>query len=156
MDAHYRIRPASLADVPSLTELERLCFSDPWSAAGIRETIQYETARTFVAEDENQIVGYVMARISGEEGEILDLAVRPDLRRRGIGRQLLLSVWNALGSEGVRELYLEVRESNRAAIELYRGHGFRPVGLRPRYYRNPAEDAIVLRAALSPCGIPGT
>jgi ribosomal-protein-alanine N-acetyltransferase len=156
MDAHYRIRPASLADVPSLTELERVCFSDPWSAAGIRETIQYETARTFVAEAENQIVGYVMARISGEEGEILDLAVRPELRRRGIGRQLLLSVWNALGNEGVRELYLEVRESNRAAIELYRGHGFRPVGLRPRYYRNPAEDAIVLRAALSPCGIPGT
>jgi ribosomal-protein-alanine N-acetyltransferase len=156
MDAHYRIRPASLADVPSLTELERVCFTDPWTAAGIRETIQYETARAFVAEDQNQIVGYVMARISGEEGEILDLAVRPELRRRGIGRQLLLSVWNALGSEGVRELYLEVRESNCAAIELYRGHGFRPVGLRPRYYRNPAEDAIVLRAALSPCGIPGT
>lgn len=155
MDAHYRIRPASLADVPSLAELERVCFSDPWTAAGIRETIQYETARAFVAEDQDQIVGYVMARISGEEGEILDLAVRPELRRRGIGRQLLLSVWNALGSEGVRELYLEVRESNRAAIELYRGHGFRPVGLRPRYYRNPAEDAIVLRAALSPCGIPG-
>jgi ribosomal-protein-alanine N-acetyltransferase len=156
MDARYRIRPASLADVPSLAELERVCFSDPWTAAGIRETIQYETARAFVAEDQDQIVGYVMARMSGEEGEILDLAVRPELRRRGIGRQLLLSVWNALGSEGVRELYLEVRESNRAAIELYRGHGFRPVGLRPRYYRNPAEDAIVLRAALSPCGIPGT
>ena len=155
MDARYRIRPASLADVPSLAELERVCFSDPWTAAGIRETIQYETARAFVAEDEDGIVGYVMARISGEEGEILDLAVRPELRRRGIGRRLLLSVWNALGSEGVRELYLEVRESNRAAIELYRGHGFRPVGLRPRYYRNPAEDAIVLRAALSPCGIPG-
>lgn len=155
MDARYRIRPASLADVPSLAELERVCFSDPWTAAGIRETIQYETARAFVAEDQDAIVGYVMARISGEEGEILDLAVRPELRRRGIGRQLLLSVWNALGNEGVRELYLEVRESNRAAIELYRGHGFRPVGLRPRYYRNPAEDAIVLRAALSPCGIPG-
>ena len=155
MDARYRIRPASLADVPSLAELERVCFSDPWTAAGIRETIQYETARAFVAEDQDRIVGYVMARISGEEGEILDLAVRPELRRRGIGRRLLLSVWNALGSEGVRELYLEVRESNRAAIELYRGHGFRPVGLRPHYYRNPAEDAIVLRAALSPCGIPG-
>jgi [ribosomal protein S18]-alanine N-acetyltransferase len=156
MDAHYRIRPASLADVPSLAELEQVCFSDPWTAAGIRETIQYETARAFVAEDQDRIVGYVMARISGEEGEILDLAVRPELRRRGIGRQLLLSVWNALGSDGVRELYLEVRESNRAAIELYRGQGFRPVGLRPRYYRNPAEDAIVLRAALSPCGIPGS
>ncbi len=156
MDAHYRIRPVSLADVPSLAELERVCFSDPWTAAGIRETIQYETARAFVAEDQDRIVGYVMARISGEEGEILDLAVRPELRRRGIGRRLLLAVWNALGNEGVRELYLEVRESNRAAIELYRGQGFRPVGLRPRYYRNPAEDALVLRVALSPCGIPGT
>jgi len=156
MDARYLIRPASLADVTALAELERVCFSDPWTAAGIRETIQYETARAFVAQDDGRIVGYVMARISGEEGEILDLAVLPRLRRRGIGRQLLVAVWTALGSEGVRELFLEVRESNRAAIELYSGHGFRPVGLRPRYYRNPAEDALVLRAALTPCGIPGT
>ena len=156
MDARYQIRPASLADVAALAELERLCFSDPWTAAGIRETIQYETARAFVAQDDDRIIGYVMARISGEEGEILDLAVLPGLRRRGIGRRLLGTVWTALSSEGVRELFLEVRESNRAAIELYRGNGFRPVGLRPRYYRNPAEDALVLRAALTPCGIPGT
>jgi [ribosomal protein S18]-alanine N-acetyltransferase len=156
MDVPCRIRPASLADVAALAELERACFSDPWTAAGIRETIQYETARTFVAQDSGRIVGYVIARISGQEGEILDLAVLPERRRRGVGQALLSAVWNALQRDGVKELYLEVRESNVAAIELYRRQGFRPVGLRPRYYRNPPEDALVLRAPLPPCGVPGS
>jgi len=156
MEASCRIRPASLADVPALAALEQACFSDPWTAAGIRETIQYETARTFVAQDSGRILGYVMARISGEEGEILDLAVRPEERRRGIARALLASVREALQKDGVREMYLEVRESNRPAIELYRADGFRPVGMRPRYYRNPPEDALVLRAAIGPCGDSGS
>lgn len=156
MDAPLQIRPASLADVAALAELERVCFSDPWTAAAIRETIQYETARTFVAQDSVGIVGFAMARISGEEGEILDLAVLPGKRRRGIGSLLLAAVGKSVQEEGVRELFLEVRESNAAAIGLYQSHGFRPVGLRPRYYRNPPEDALVLRAALGPCGIPGS
>jgi len=156
MDARCHIRPASLADVPALAELEQACFSDPWTAAGIRETIQYETARTFVAQESDRIVGYLIARISGVEGEILDLAVLPERRRRGIGAALLNTTWNALQREGVKELYLEVRETNSAAIALYRQRGFRPVGVRPRYYRNPPEDALVLRAPLTPCGIPGT
>ena len=84
MDAPCRIRPGSLADAPALAELERACFSDPWTAAGIRETIQYETSRSFVALESDRIVGYVIARISGMEGEILDLAVLPEVRRRGI------------------------------------------------------------------------
>ena len=153
MDAPCPIRPALPTDVSALAELERLCFSDPWTAAGIRETIQYETGRAFVALESGRIVGYVMARISSEEGEILDLAVLPSERRRGIGRSLLAAARHALRREGVRELYLEVRESNRPAIELYREQGFRPVGLRSRYYRSPLEDALVLRAALDPCGI---
>lgn len=156
MDARWRIRPALLADVPALAQLEQACFSDPWTAAGIRETIQYETARTFVAQESDQIVGYVIARISGTEGEILDLAVLPERRRRGIGGTLLSTVWNELQSQGVKELYLEVRSTNSAAIALYSARGFRPVGVRPRYYRNPPEDALVLRAPLTPCGIPGT
>lgn len=153
MDAPCPIRPTLPADVPALAELERLCFSDPWTPAGIRETIQYETARAFVAQESGRIVGYVMARISGEEGEILDLAVLPSERRRGIGRSLVGAVREALQREGVGELYLEVRESNHAAIELYRAQGFRPVGLRSRYYRSPPEDALVLRARITPCGI---
>jgi ribosomal-protein-alanine N-acetyltransferase len=148
MDVPCRIRPASLADVPALAELERQCFSDPWTAAGIQETIQYETARAFVAGEEDKLVGYVLARISGEEGEILDLAVLPDKRRRGIGSSLLQAVRQEMEAAGVRELFLEVRESNAAAIALYRTQGFLPVGMRTRYYRNPPEDALVLRTAL--------
>jgi ribosomal-protein-alanine N-acetyltransferase len=146
MVASYQIRPASVADVPAVAAIEQTCFSDPWSPAGLAETIQYGTARAFVAENQAGIVGYIMTRISGEEGEILNLAVLPRDRRRGIARRLLAAGVDALVAEGVREAYLEVRESNEPAITLYRSAGFRPVGLRPDYYRNPPEDALVLRA----------
>jgi ribosomal-protein-alanine acetyltransferase len=150
MDATYRIRPATVADVTAIAAIERACFSDPWTAAGIAETIQYGTARAFVAVDSGRVVGYVMARISGEEAEILNLAVLPDDRRRGLARQLLTAGLAALVESKVADVYLEVRESNAGAIALYQGFGFRPVGLRSDYYRNPREDALVLRAALIP------
>lgn len=150
MDASYRIRPATLADVPAIAGIERACFSDPWTVGGITETIQYETARAFVAVDSDRVAGYVMARISGEEAEILNLAVLPDDRRRGVARQLLAAGLAALTESRVSEVYLEVRQSNDAAHTLYRSFGFRPVGLRSDYYRNPREDALVLRAALTP------
>lgn len=152
MDAPFRIRPAAIADVPSLVIVERACFSDPWSARSLEEVIHSETSRAFVAETESGVVGYVLARTSAKEGEILDLAVLPRSRRRGIARCLLAAVSEALREAGVDEVYLEVRESNRAAIALYEAEGYRPVGMRTRYYRNPPEDALVLRAALLPRG----
>lgn len=148
MGEPYLIRRASPADVPALVAIEQACFSDPWTAAGIRETIQYETSRTFVAESGGSTVGYVMARISGEEGEILNLAVLPRSRRKGIARCLLDEALGSIAAAGVTEAYLEVRQSNGQAIALYQSQGFRPVGLRPDYYRDPREDALVLRAPL--------
>ena len=144
----YLIRRASSADVSALAEIERMCFSDPWTASGIQETIQYETTRAFVAESGDRAVGYVMARISGEEGEILNLAVLPKSRRKGIARCLLAEALGSIAAAGVTEAYLEVRQSNEEAIGLYQSQGFRPVGLRPDYYRDPQEDALVLRAPL--------
>jgi ribosomal-protein-alanine N-acetyltransferase len=144
----YLIRRVSSADVPALVVIERECFSDPWTASGIRETIQYETARGFVAESGGKAVGYVMARISGEEGEILNLAVLPKSRRKGIARCLLAEALGSIAAAGVTEAYLEVRQSNEEALALYQASGFRPVGVRPDYYRDPREDALVLRAAL--------
>jgi ribosomal-protein-alanine N-acetyltransferase len=149
MDGRYQIRRASLADVPALVEIERGCFSDPWSATGIGESIQSETSFVFVAENAAGIVGYVMARTSGEEGEILNLAVLPAHRRRRLARRLLGEAVGVMMGARVKEVYLEVRESNAAAIQLYRAHGFRPVGLRPSYYRSPLEDALVLRAPIT-------
>jgi len=150
MGALYQIRPATLADVPVLLVLERECFSDPWSAQSIGDAIQSGTSRAFVAEHRTDVVGYILARISGREGEILDLAVLPRARRQGIARDLLGTVSEALREAGVQEVYLEVRESNQPAIALYQAEGYRPMGMRPHYYRNPPEDAVVLGAALPP------
>ena len=82
---------------------------------------------------------------AADEGEILNLAVAPPGRRRGLGRALVRGVLDALTSRGARAIYLEVRESNAPARALYAAHGFREVGRRKQYYRRPVEDAIVLR-----------
>ena len=148
MDARYRIRRATNADAASLAEIERRCFTDPWSTAGIVETIQHGTTIGLVVECGEGVIGYLMARISGEEGEILNLAVLPKSRRKGIARCLLEEALGSIAAAGVLEVYLEVRQSNDPALSLYQAHGFRPVGLRPDYYRDPREDALVLRAPL--------
>jgi len=148
MESRYRIRPATPADAAPLAAIERACFSDPWSQAGISETIQNETNAVLVIDSESGLVGHLMARVAAGEGEILNLAVMASHRRQGLGRRLLRAGVAAMFRAGAREAYLEVRESNRAAIELYRSEGFRPVGLRPGYYRDPPEDALVLRTPL--------
>jgi ribosomal-protein-alanine N-acetyltransferase len=84
-----------------------------------------------------------------DEGELANLAVAPELRSRGIGRLLLDAILQNATTRGVRQLYLEVRESNVAARGLYLGRGFEQVGRRKRYYRSPTEDALILRRALN-------
>jgi ribosomal-protein-alanine acetyltransferase len=148
MDAPYRIRTPELADVAGILEVERACFDDPWSARAIQEAMQSETSCAFLAENTSGILGFVLARTTGPEAEILDLAVSPRARRMGIARGLLRAVREQARGSGVEEIFLEVRESNRAAISLYEGEGYRPVGMRHRYYRNPSEDALVLRIAV--------
>lgn len=149
MDARFMIRPADPGDVPAIAALERVCFSDPWNTSSLLEVVQSETSFGLVGLDSGQVVGYLMARLSGEEGEILNLAVAPGYRRRGLAKALLHFGLGRMLDSGAMEAYLEVRESNRAAIGLYHEHGFRPVGLRPDYYRNPRESALVLRCALA-------
>lgn len=91
------------------------------------------------------MAGYVVALDAADEGEILNLAVAPAGRRRGLGRALVQDILGALAERGVRYVYLEVRESNAPARALYAAHGFKEVGRRTQYYRRPVEDAIVLR-----------
>ena len=98
-----------------------------------------------MAEDGDKIAGYVVALDAADEGEILNLAVAPDGRRRGLGRELVRAILDALGKREVGQVYLEVRESNAAARALYAAFGFQDVGRRKQYYRRPVEDAIVLR-----------
>ena len=148
MDAHWQIRLARPADAPGLVPIERRCFSDPWSATAFEELFRSPLGLGLVAERRGSVEGYIVARAVSGEAEILNLAVVPEARRGGLGGQLLVAGLAALGGIGAREVFLEVRERNLAARQLYLRHGFRPVGVRARYYRNPVEDAIVLRLAL--------
>ncbi|MBA3497775.1 MAG: ribosomal protein S18-alanine N-acetyltransferase [Gemmatimonadales bacterium] len=128
--------------------IERRAFSDPWSEASFHEALVSPWTFGLVAEAGRGMAGYLIAREVAGTGEVLNLAVAPDLRRRGVGGALLEAGLSALRRRKVDEVFLEVRESNISAQALYVGHGFRPVGQRAAYYRNPKEDAVVLRLEL--------
>jgi ribosomal-protein-alanine acetyltransferase len=148
MDAPYRIRSALPADAAGLVTIERQAFSDPWSEASFREALDSPWTFGLIAEGARRVAGYLIAREVAGTGEVLNLAVAPEFRRRGIGGALLEAGLAALRRRKVDEVFLEVRESNISAQALYIGYGFRPVGQRAAYYRNPKEDALVLRLEL--------
>jgi ribosomal-protein-alanine N-acetyltransferase len=148
MENHFRIRSAETPDAAAIWAVECRSFSDPWSLSGIGEMIESANTQTLVAESDGAVAGFLVARSVRAEGEILNLAVLPQHRRRGLGRELLTAGLDWLRKGGVREVYLEVRQSNAAALAMYQARGFRPVGVRPDYYRNPREDALVLRCLL--------
>jgi ribosomal-protein-alanine N-acetyltransferase len=148
MDARYPIRPATLADTAALVAIERRCFSDPWSEAAFGEALSSGWTFTLVADSPRGPTGYLVGRVAAVSGEILNLAVAPEFRRRGIGGALLEDGLAAFRDRSASEVFLEVRESNRSAQALYLARGFRPVGQRAAYYRNPREDALVLRLVL--------
>jgi [ribosomal protein S18]-alanine N-acetyltransferase len=148
-DVPCRILPALPADAARLEELERRCFGDPWSQASFREALQSPWSfGLWAAGGDDEVLGYLIARDVAGSGEVLNLAVAPESRRRGIARALLEAGLSALAARGADEVFLEVRESNVGAQELYRSLGFRAVGLRAGYYRHPKEDALVLRLGL--------
>ena len=144
----WQIRRARTADGRRLVPLERRCFSDPWTAEAFEEMFASPFGRGFVAERLGEIEGYLVARSVAGEAEILNLAVAPEVRGQGLGAGLLQAALECLIEAGAREVFLEVREGNLTAQTLYQRRGFRPIGRRARYYRNPVEDAIVLRLAL--------
>jgi [ribosomal protein S18]-alanine N-acetyltransferase len=100
----------------------------------------------WVAEWDGAIAGFLVARQMGHEIEVLNIAVRPDRRRRGVGDALIRLVFTWAKSLEARKIFLEVRASNLIALRFYERHGFEETGRRPRYYSNPAEDAFVLAA----------
>lgn len=138
-------RDMTTAHVAQVAALEKLCFADPWSENSIRSEVDNILALWMVALDGEQVVGYVGSQTVCGETDMMNIAVHPDYRRRGIAESLIDVLVRELKNRGSVCLTLEVRASNDPAIGLYEKLGFREVGLRKNYYRNPREDARILR-----------
>jgi ribosomal-protein-alanine N-acetyltransferase len=147
---HVILTRALRSHVPEVAAIELACFSDPWSEASFRQAVDNPGVFFRIATEGagGAVVGYVVAWFAGGEGEIANVAVVPSARGRGIGGMLLDAAIAAARDHGAEALYLDVRESNARARALYDSRGFVEVGRRRRYYRRPAEDAIVLRRGI--------
>lgn len=139
------ILPMSISDVPAVAELERKCFSDPWSERSIVSELENPLSVWLVAVADGTVVGYVGSQSVLEQADMMNIAVNPEYRKQGIAESLIGKLIDALKARRVCSLALEVRVSNMPAISLYQKLGFEQVGKRPNYYRNPREDALILR-----------
>ncbi len=138
------------ADLDRVAAIERAAFTDPWSRRSFEELLAEPHVRCLAVDDEGTLAGYAICSLVAGEGEILNLAVDPGSRRRGLGRRLLQATLDLMRRAGTAVVFLEVRQSNRAAIELYRGAGFLPISVRRSYYRNPVEHALTMALELAP------
>lgn len=140
------IRPMTAADVPSVAALEKLCFSDPWSVSSIASELDNPLSLWLVWEEDGAAAAYLGVQRVPPQADVMNVAVSPALRRRGIARALFAELERRLPE--IDELFLEVRASNSGAIALYRTLGFEQVGRRSNYYLDPREDALILRKEL--------
>lgn len=131
--------------VSQVAELEKLCFSDPWSENSVSSELNNPLSLWLVAVDGERVAGYVGSQSVMGESDMMNIAVHPDYRRRGLAEMLVAELVTALKNAGNTCLTLEVRASNAPAIALYEKTGFSQIGLRKNYYRNPREDALILR-----------
>ena len=131
--------------VAAVAALEKICFSDPWSENSVGSELHNKLALWLVAEEEGEVAGYIGSQTVMDETDMMNVAVHPDQRRKGIAEALVLSLVEELKQKGSRCLTLEVRASNAPAIALYEKLGFSQIGRRKNYYRNPREDALILR-----------
>ena len=131
--------------VSQVAELEKLCFSDPWSEKSVASELDNKLAWWLVATDGDRVAGYVGSQTVMGETDMMNIAVHPDYRRRGVAEALVNALVEDLKKQESHCLTLEVRASNEAAQKLYEKLGFAQVGLRKNYYRNPREDALILR-----------
>ena len=138
------------ADLDEVLTIERASFTMPWSrGAFLYEMEQNQVARCFVMREDDRLVGYICLWEVADEVHVTNIAVRPDARRRGIGRALLGRILDDARARSLRLVVLEVRPSNTEARALYESFGFRVVGRRRGYYYDTGEDALVMEASLT-------
>ena len=140
-----RLEKMTDAHVSQVAQLEKICFSDPWSEKSIEAELSCRLSLWLVALEEDKVVGYVGSQTVIDQTDMMNIAVHPQYRRQGIAEKLIAALVDGLKAKGSHGLMLEVRASNLPAISLYEKLGFTQVGRRPNYYRNPKEDALILK-----------
>jgi len=144
MTAVIRAERRHLAGIRAV---EEACFSHPWSMASLEQEFENGRSALFVAVDGEAVVGWAGLTYVLDEGSVSDIAVLPAYRGQGLGRALTEALLGEARRLALACLLLEVRVSNAAAVSLYRSLGFAEVGRRPRFYEDPREDALLMRAA---------
>ena len=140
----FCVADAAIAHIEAIEELEKQCFSDPWSENSVASELENPLSLWLIAEEDGAVCGYVGSQTVLDETDMMNIAVHPDCRRKGIAAALITELVSRLKARGSRVLRLEVRESNFSAIALYEALGFTQLGLRKNYYRNPKENALIL------------
>ena len=137
-----------LSHVQAVADLEKVCFHDPWSLNAITGEVFNPLSMWIVALEDDRVVGYIGSQSVIDQADVMNIAVDPDYRRRGIAEALIQRLESGLQERGVTGLLLEVRVSNDPARSLYEKLGFVVVGRRPGYYTKPKEDALIMRKEL--------
>ena len=128
-----------------MAELEKICFSLPWSRDMLADELSNKHAKYYVAVTEDgRVAGYIGMHVVLDEGYITNVTTAPEFRRQGIAKALITKVLEYCRSKGMIYITLEVRESNAGAIALYESFGFRKIGKRADYYQKPLEDALIM------------
>ncbi len=141
----FVIRKMTLEDVPAVIDLDHKSFSLPWPERSFRfEVTENPASHCWVADMDGKVVGMIVVWLIVDEAHVATIAAHPDYRRQGIARSLLSHALLRLSEEGARSSFLEVRESNTAAQEMYRKFGYEVTGRRRRYYSDNGEDAILM------------
>ncbi len=139
------IRKMTVEDIPAVVQLDQISFSLPWPERSFRfELTDNAASRSWVAEVDRRVVGMIVGWMLVDEMHIATIATHPDFRRQGIARKLLSHTLSYAIDEGAQSSFLEVRESNLAAQEMYHQFGYQATGRRRRYYRDNDEDAILM------------
>ncbi len=139
------IRKMTVDDVSAVVDLDKKSFSLPWPERSFRlELTDNPASRCWVAELDGKLVGMIVVWLIVDEAHVATIATHPDYRRQGIGKRLLAHALRHMIRDGARSSFLEVRESNFAAQEMYRKFGYEITGRRRRYYRDNDEDAVLM------------
>lgn len=140
----FTVRAATVSDVTDLTEIERLCFTDPWSEASFSAQLKSSCVFTVAENTDGSLLGFSVVSLLPPEAELLNIAVLPRYRGTGVSDALLSHSLEKAKDVGVQTVYLEVRSSNERAQRFYKRFGFCPIGVRKNYYKYPTEDAILM------------